>query len=258
MLVELRTRTVLVVAAHPDDETIGAGGLLAEMQDAVVAHVTDGSPRNPADALAAGCRSAADYAALRRAEMLAALALAGIGSERTRALGLCDQEVTAQATEAARRIGALLREVRPAVVLTHAYEGGHPDHDAAALAVHAACALVEDPPRVAEFAGYHGLRGWMEPGDFLPGGPEAVALLLSPEARRRKQAMLERYASQRETLRIFSPAVERFRYAPHYCFTAPPHPGVLNYERYPWGVTGAGFRELARASLAELGLEDGL
>lgn len=258
MLAELRRRRVLVAAAHPDDETVGAGGLLAEMEDAIVAHVTGGSPRNPADARAAGCGSAAEYAAVRRAEMLAALALAGIGPERTRALGMRDQDVAAEAAEAARRMCALVREVRPAAILTHAYEGGHPDHDATALAVHAACALVEEPPRVVEFAGYHGLRGWMEPGDFLPGGPEAVEVALPAEARRRKEAMLACYATQRETLRIFSAAVERFREAPRYCFTAPPHAGVLNYERYDWGMTGARFRELARMALAELGLEDGL
>ena len=40
----LRTRRAIVVAAHPDDETAGAGALLAELADPLVVHATDGSP----------------------------------------------------------------------------------------------------------------------------------------------------------------------------------------------------------------------
>jgi N-acetylglucosamine malate deacetylase 2 len=38
---------VLVVAAHPDDETIGASVVLAHPHVATVLHVTDGAPRDP-------------------------------------------------------------------------------------------------------------------------------------------------------------------------------------------------------------------
>jgi len=41
--------------------------------------------------------------------------------------------------------------------------------------------------------------------------------------------------------------VERYRWAPQYDFTAPPHEGRLYYENYPWGVKGARFRELVRS-----------
>lgn len=254
----LRTRRAIVVAAHPDDETAGAGALLAELADPLVVHATDGSPANPADARAAGCATAAEYAAVRRAELLAALRLAGIGPQRAREIGFRDQEASLRMAELARILCALFEETRPAAVLTHPYEGGHPDHDAAAFGVHAACALMESPPGIFEFACYHGLRGWMQPGAFLPGGPEPLEIALSEAARARRSAMLECFVTQRETLRIFDSGVERFRAAPRCCFTMPPHTGLLNYERYDWGMTGARFRALAREALAGLGLEDGL
>ena len=37
------------------------------------------------------------------------------------------------------RCAGLIGALRPAVVITHAYEGGHPDHDTLALAVRLAC-----------------------------------------------------------------------------------------------------------------------
>lgn len=254
----LRTHRTMLIAAHPDDETVGAGALLAELADPSIVHVTGGSPANSADARAAGCATAAEYAAVRRHELLAALRLGGIGPERTRELGLRDQEAALDMAKLARRLRELFEETRAAAVLTHAYEGGHPDHDATAFAVHAACATMASPPRIVEFACYHGLNGWMEPGHFLPDGPEVLETVLAEDARARRRAMLECFVTQRETLRIFSAGVERFRAAPRYCFTLPPHAETLNYERYDWRMTGARFRELAREALAELGLEDGL
>jgi hypothetical protein len=50
------------------------------------------------------------------------------------------------------------------------------------------------------------------------------------------------------------PEVERFRPAPAYDFTAPPHEGKLFYECFDWGMNGARFRELAAGAMEELGL----
>src|SRR5438045_3981695 len=92
----LASRSVIVVAAHPDDETIGVGGLLPRLHNPVVVHVTDGAPRNPADARAAGCPTREDYARLRREELLAALEIAGIPPEKTRTLNIVDQEASVE------------------------------------------------------------------------------------------------------------------------------------------------------------------
>ena len=49
-----QARHVVIVVAHPDDEVIGAGALLGHLRGVTILHVTDGSPRDPADALRAG------------------------------------------------------------------------------------------------------------------------------------------------------------------------------------------------------------
>src|SRR6266545_3371700 len=88
------------------------------------------------------------------------LAVIGIGPERLIEIGLVDQEASLHLNELTRRLAALFREFGVRDVLTHPYEGGHPDHDAAAFAVHGACRLIDCPPRRIEFASYHNQGGW--------------------------------------------------------------------------------------------------
>jgi LmbE family N-acetylglucosaminyl deacetylase len=238
----LLLRSAVVIAAHPDDETIGAAGLMPSMRKPVVVHVTDGAPRHTAER--------AEYAELRRAELLAALETAGIEESQTRTLDFVDQEASLDMAAVTRRIAKLLAELRPGAVLTHPYEGGHPDHDATAFAVHSACAMQPLPVDVYEFTSYHTMPSAgspsIETGRFLPGQDEGEAVVLDETARRTKSAMMRCFASQEEMLRQFAIDVERFRRAPVYDFTQPPHAGKLFYENFDWGMTGERWRALAQ------------
>jgi LmbE family N-acetylglucosaminyl deacetylase len=238
----------VIVVAHPDDESIAAGGMLGRMPLPSVVVVTDGAPREDGPDWRA-------YAATRRRELAAALAEARVPDASLYLLGVPDQEASFRMREISDRLLAILARLRPEVVLTHAYEGGHPDHDAVAFAVHAACARLAFPLRIWEFAGYHGRGGSMVIGEFIPGGEPRQTIVLTAEERDRKQRMYACHQSQCEMLRQFPLDAEHFRPAPAYDFSEAPHTGLLFYEQFDWGVEGNRWRTLATAAMAELGLE---
>ena len=176
----------MIVVAHPDDETIGLGAQLCRFDDALLVHVTDGAPRD-------GRRRAhygfADRRRLRRgapARAGAALRAGEAARLRRLGLGIPDQEAWQDLAGLARRIAELLRAEQPAAVFTHAYEGGHPDHDAAAFAVHAACRLADAPPAIVEMPLYHRRDGRLATGEFLPPPSAGPACLLDRDRRRSK------------------------------------------------------------------------
>jgi len=235
----------LIIAAHPDDEVIGLGGQLDRFRDVYIVHLTNGAPQG----------SDAGYGPARRAELQAALAVAGIGAERTIALDMTDQECSLHLREAVAELSRIMARLRPAVVYTHPYEGGHPDHDSAAWATRTALRAARTKAILKEFTSYHNgspesSDAWLKTGAFLRGSAEAPqACVLCDAQRERKQRMFDCFESQREMLRNFPIGIEMVRNAPCYDFRSAPHPGTLFYETQPWRNTGAEWR--ARAMDAE-------
>lgn len=245
---------VVLVVAHPDDETVGAGALLGRLEDPTLVYVTDGAPRDPWFREQAGLPTRAAYAAVRATELERALVEGGVRARRVE-LGCVDQEAAFALAPLSRTLAKMLDTERPAIVLTHPYEGGHPDHDATAFAVAAAVRLCRPPaPLVVEMASYHASGGTLVAGDFIPGGPPVTTHALSPEERARKRRMLRSFATQARVLARFADDTERLRVAPSYDFSQPPHAGRLHYDGRGWPVDGARFCALAVEALEELGL----
>jgi LmbE family N-acetylglucosaminyl deacetylase len=248
----------LVVAAHPDDEVIGLGYCLFSLRPVKIVHLTDGAPYDMRDALAWGFSSREEYARARHAELEQVCSLLRLAPDTLSGMWFPDQTLSWHLKDAAELLVNCFREIDPAVVITHAYEGGHPDHDAAAFAVRAALRLMNSASVHLEFASYNrigGVHRWLT---YLPQpAGECCAIPISEEGRIRKQMLLNCFQTQQRTLQGIPLDWEYLRVAPAYRFTQPPHPGKLNYEYYPWGLTGVQFCRLASDALRTLNLSDG-
>lgn len=173
----------LVVAPHPDDEVLGAGGLLRRLGGTVVA-VTDGDASHPGSTV----HSPAELAELRRAETEAALVALGRPRTPVVRLGHPDGGV-----EEHRLTGQLTELLRPGRWCVATWRGdGHPDHEATGRAAAAACAatgavLVEYPVWT-----WH----WARPGQQVVPWQRMRRLELEPADRSAKAAAIACFRTQ--------------------------------------------------------------
>jgi LmbE family N-acetylglucosaminyl deacetylase len=151
-------RSLLAVLAHPDDESYGMGGTLArysrEGVDVHVAIATDGAAGS-IDPRWQGDRSRlaeARAGELRRATDVLGAQLHILGYRDSGYIGDPAGEhplawINADKSEAVGRVVALIRELRPDVLVTHDETGGyyHPDHIQCCTIVTAAFHAAADP-----------------------------------------------------------------------------------------------------------------
>ena len=125
-------RHVLVVLAHPDDETFALGGTIPRYTQAgvpvTVAIATSGEMGRRMGKPTFANRESLRH--LRREELKAAVH--ALGTDDLHLLGVWDKTTEFRDPEAlADKVSGLLLEKRPSLVFTHHPQfGGHPDHNA--------------------------------------------------------------------------------------------------------------------------------
>ena len=168
---------VLVLAAHPDDEVIGAGGMLAwharQGHGITVVHCTDGAKGDPA-------ARENDICAVRRREGKEALARLGIGEAEH--WDLPDGELPEHLGDLTRRLRALFTRVQPRTLYSFWCGEAHRDHRAVARATVAASDALGDDTRCLLYGVNH----------VVPGG----TLFDTTDVYPTKYRALQAYASQ--------------------------------------------------------------
>lgn len=166
-------RRLLVVLAHPDDESFGMGSSLARyVTEGVEVHYACATRGEVGEVDPELLRGHADLGALRTAELTTAareLGLAAVHFLGYRDSGMPGSPendhpralVQAPLAQVARQIVGLIRDIRPQVIVTfNPYGGyGHPDHIAIHRATLAAFGAAGDPQQHIDLSA-DGLDAW--------------------------------------------------------------------------------------------------
>jgi LmbE family N-acetylglucosaminyl deacetylase len=183
---------LLVIAAHPQDEVLGSGGLIYGAtqlgREVRVLCVTDGGASHPGSAK----WRPETLGPARLAETERALAELGVKPDQISALGLTDGRLDRAQAEVSR---AVVRQLQAEdVVVTPWRYDGVADHETVARAVVDALQVLPLTHLEAPIWGWH----WAQPDKALMPVRRAVRLTLDPDVRQHKAAAIQCFRTQLE------------------------------------------------------------
>ena len=194
---------LLAVLAHPDDESLGVGGVLARysaegVETSLVTATRGEGGRYRGVKEGPGYPGRQELGRIREQELRAAARTLGVSDLQI--LGYPDGGLDrVDPVEAAARIAGHVRRIRPHVVLTFPPDGsyGHPDHVAISQVTTAAMVVAADPNNVTS-------------GDLRAAAPHAVSKLYYLVSTERS---ITEYQAATRRLSVTVGGVERFAQA---------------------------------------------
>ena len=197
---------MLLIFAHPDDESFALGGTIAKYAEQGV-NITLAVATKGEAGKAAGICKPEDLAVIREQELLSAAKVLGISNVIF--LGYRDKDVPiAPPLEIVEKLVRIIRDVRPQVIITFGEDGasGHRDHRAIHHFTKGAIRLAGEPiepdwgkpfalPRLCYVQ-----PAWRFPADKLQEVDYTISI--SPWAERKWQAILEHKTQQGSRLKF--------------------------------------------------------
>jgi LmbE family N-acetylglucosaminyl deacetylase len=184
---------LIVVAPHPDDETLGLGSMAAQLAasgvDVAVVSVSDGGAAEPDASPSQRIR----LESRRRSELRRATEVLEIGAPIS--LGLPDGRLAEHQGELTELLAAILDKAAPGTWCAATWRGdGHPDHEAVGRAAAAACARTDTTLMEYPVWMWH----WASPADPAVPWNRARSVPVSAWARHRKYLATQCFRSQFE------------------------------------------------------------
>jgi LmbE family N-acetylglucosaminyl deacetylase len=195
---------VLVLAPHPDDETLAAGGLLQQavaVGAPVRVLIATSGENNPWAQRAVerrwrlGRSDRDRWGVRRRGEAFEALRRLGVACSSATFLGFRDQGITGtlleRGAEAVLALARALAAFRPTIVVGPALGDRHPDHNALAVLLRLALARLAVDDRPARVLSY-----FVHPRPAYAAHRHACSVRLTPDQVRRKRAAILAHRTQ--------------------------------------------------------------
>lgn len=208
---QLAPGPTLVIAPHPDDETLGCGGMIAtraaEGRRVVIVVVSDG--RALFRRFGVTEPSELEVSAMRKAETLRAVEILGAKPRDVRFLDFENERLAEQRSEAGSRLEAILSELSPSEVYVTSPFEGHREHVLTNELTRAACAATRKCPSLLEYVVTLGR------GQTLDTVPRRVLRMNVSAVRDRERRALAQFRSHLDLI-----------------YRGQPAPLTPNYDRY--------------------------
>ncbi|MGA8833143.1 MAG: PIG-L deacetylase family protein [Desulfomonilaceae bacterium] len=230
-----REEKFLFVFAHPDDDVFISGlmrRLISLGIETLGAWLTSGGYLGGQER--------------RENELREAMSVLGLPADHCKMLIFPDLGLIDSMETASSRLAEILMDYQPQNIFVTAFEGGHPDHDAANFIVYEARFRSQLDCQLFEFPLYNGsgpFWTWRwRINAFPPGGPPTVFQPLTSQEVDCKRKMMKIYSSQwmymvpaqmARSRDVLMNQGEPYRLCPeNRDHTLAPHTGKLNYERW--------------------------